>query len=182
MQEIEQRVLPLDDLSDRHPGLTKALADAYHEAARVCLDRHHNPPTEFHLTDNDVSLHARVGWTATNDQTRRAWANAAEATRDGAYAMAIASTELSRNLVAVSRAETKTGADYYVAPAGTNDDDMESWLRLEVSGTDLDEKQVSYRLNQKVNQAEKGSSNLPALAAVVGFRASVISIKSVEIG
>ena len=34
-------VLPLRDMSDRHRGLTRALAESYLEAARVSLDRHH---------------------------------------------------------------------------------------------------------------------------------------------
>lgn len=174
------KVLPLDDLAARHPGLTEAVANSYLEAARICLDRHHNSPAEFRLTDESIESITQVDWTLTDDREKRAWANTDDATRDGAYAVALASTELSRNLVAISRAETKTGADYYVAPPDADVEDMESWLRLEVSGTDLDEKQVGYRLNQKVTQASKGNSNLPALAAVVGFRASVISLRSVE--
>ena len=35
-------VLPLRDMSDRHRGLTRALAESYLEAARVSLGRHHD--------------------------------------------------------------------------------------------------------------------------------------------
>jgi hypothetical protein len=42
-------VLPLRDMSDRHRGLTRALAESYVEAARVSLGRHHEPPQEFTL-------------------------------------------------------------------------------------------------------------------------------------
>lgn len=176
----DEKDLPLADLSARHVGLTEPLSNAYIEAARVCLDRHHQSPQKFRLIDDALESTANVLWDTTDDRTKRAWANADDATRDGAYAMAIASAELSRAFVAVSRAETKTGADYYVAPVTANSDDMESWIRLEVSGTDLDEKQVGYRVTQKVAQAKKGNSNLPALAAVVGFRASMISLRSVD--
>jgi len=80
----------------------------------------------------------------------------------------------------MSRAETLTGADYYVAPRGTDPDDLENCLRLEVSGTHLGANEVKRRLAQKVRQAQKGKSNLPALAAVVGFRSKLISMKPVE--
>jgi hypothetical protein len=175
----DQRNLPLADLSSRHVGLTRAVAAAYIEAARVCLDRHHESPQEFRLVDDSEESTTNVSWDATDDRAKRAWANADDATRDGAYAMAIASVELTRKVVAVSRAETKTGADYYVAPIDSANEDMESWIRLEVSGTDLDEKHVGYRVTEKVAQAKKGNSNLPALAAVIGFKASLISLKSV---
>jgi hypothetical protein len=180
MDKTNVKVLPLQNLHDRHPGLTPALSEAYCEAARVCLDRHHESPAQFQLYDDAAESKASIDWCSTDDRTRRAWANKDDATRDGAYAVAIASTELARNLIAVSRAETRTGADYYVAPPDSPYDDLESWVRLEVSGTDLDDRQVEYRLDQKVQQAKKGNSNLPALAAVVGFRASIILLKSVE--
>lgn len=176
----DERDLPLAELWTRHVGLTEAVASAYIEAARVCLDRHHESPKEFRLIDDSDESNANVLWDVTDDRVKRAWANTEDATRDGAYAMAIASAELSRDLVAVQRAETKTGADYYVAPRDAALDDMESLIRLEVSGTDLDQYQVGYRVTQKVAQAKKGDSNLPALAAVVGFKASVISLKSVD--
>lgn len=178
----EKKSLPLADLSARHVGLTDAVANAYVEAARVCLDRHHASPTEFRLLDNVDEMIANVEWISTGDREKSAWANTDDATRDGAYAVAIASAELSRNFVAVQRAETKTGADYDVGPVGSTANDMESLFRLEVSGTDLDEQQVGYRVTQKVNQAKAGKSNLPALAAVVGFKAAVIALKSVEEG
>jgi hypothetical protein len=80
-------------------------------------------------------------------------------------------------LVAVRRAETLTGADYYVAPVGADINDMETCLRMEVSGVDAgNAPEVRARLRQKLRQTEKGRSNLPALAAVVGFRERLIAI------
>ncbi|BAS59514.1 hypothetical protein NIES2135_09560 [Leptolyngbya boryana NIES-2135] len=111
---------------------------------------------------------------------QNAWANQDDATRDGAYACALAAVELSRDLVALRRAETRTGADYYIAPIGTALDDLENCFRLEVSGTDLSSAEVRRRLQEEVAQARRGSSNLPAIAAVVGFRANLIMISSVR--
>ena len=61
--------------------------------------------------------------------------NADDATRDGAYSLSLAAIESTLNLVAISRAETRSGADYYVgAPDAVN---LEDAFRLQISGTDL---------------------------------------------
>jgi hypothetical protein len=57
---------------------------------------------------------------------------------------------------------------------------LENCFRLEVSGVDKGaESLVASRLLEKITQARNGQSNLPALAAVVGFRAQQILIKTV---
>ena len=83
--------------------------------------------------------------------------------------------------MAVRRAETKTGADYYIGPVGTQVEDLEDCLRLEVSGVNRGQPAaVTRRLDQKLRQALAGTSNLPALAGVVGFEARVICLSRVE--
>jgi hypothetical protein len=122
-------VLPLRDMSDRHRGLTRALAASYLEAARVSLDRHHEPPQAFALHKSPGAalevLAVLVEWEPPDDHCRGAWANQDDATRDGAYACAIAATELVFGLYAVRRAETRTGADYYVAHLNHTAEDLE---------------------------------------------------------
>lgn len=78
------------------------------------------------------------------------------------------------------RAETKTGADYYIAPIGEKLEDLENWWRLEVSGTHSDKSEVKRRLRIKLEQAKQGKSNLPALAAIVGFRLQLILLQVVD--
>ena len=109
-----------------------------------------------------------------------AWANISDATRDGAYACALAATELSCKLYAVKRAETLTGADYYVGSDDCSIEDLEDCYRLEVSGTNLSQSEVYRRLKIKVKQTEEGNSSLPALAVVVGFKVRVIAMKFVN--
>jgi len=116
--------LLLDNMAERHVGLTKALAESYLEAARVTLDRHHKPPQEFIARNNSTELKMVVNWKPPDARCRGAWANADDATRDGAYACAIAATELSLGLYTVRRAETLTGADYYVAPVNQIPNDL----------------------------------------------------------
>jgi hypothetical protein len=116
-----------------------------------------------------------------NDQIRGAWANDIDTTEFGAYGVALAAVELVVGLVAVRRAETRTGSDYYVAAPTTPTDDLEDWHRLEVSGTDEgNEVTVQSRLREKQRQAASGNANLPALAAVVGFKCKVVAIAAVD--
>lgn len=173
-------LLPLYKMADRHVGLTPALADSYLEAACVCLDRIHVPPQEFSLKNEIFESQVRVVWESPDERCRGAWANINDTTRDGAYACAIAATELFLGLFAVRRAETLTGADYYVSPINEMTEDLESCYRLEVSGTNLNIYRVEERLKEKVIQVKKGQSNLPAIAVIVGFHVNLILIQFVE--
>lgn len=173
-------VLEIHDLSERHFGVTRALADSYTEAARVCLHRHHTSPQAFHVDRELDRVVASVDWAPPTPRELAAHANETDATEAGAYAMVLAGVELTDGLVAVHRAETRTGADYYVAPAGVAVSDLESSLRLEVSGISKgDSQDVKDRLGVKVRQAAKGRSALPALAGVVGFSCKIMMIKTV---
>lgn len=160
------------DLNTRHPGISPGLSLSFSEAARVCLDRHHVSPCEFKLQDNDKNTSANAEWDQCDERLRAAWANRDDATRDGAYGIAIAAIETLRNLVAVGRAETRTGADYYLSESSNVPGDLENTIRLEVSGTDEGGNSIiNARLREKLDQAKKGNSNLPAIASVVGFSA-----------
>lgn len=173
--------LPFHDLATRHPGLTKAIGDSYTEAARVCLDRHHTSPIRISIEAATAKHEAIAKWQPANDGERAAWANEIDTTMTGAYGIALAVVEVAEGMFAIRRAETGTGADYYVAPQNTRTDDLEAWFRLEISGVDRGDRLIlQQRLNQKVRQALDGQSNLPALAAVVGFRAKCVAIARAE--
>ena len=170
-------MLPLADMAKRHPGLSEGTALSYHEAARVCLDRHHRSPISFSLETSAGTTTVKVDWEQADDRCRAAHANEIDATEWGAYCCALATTELLMGLVATYRAPTGTGADYYLAKAGVKTEDLETSIRFEVSGTDEGAAaQVRARLLKKINQAREGSSNLPALAGVVGFKSSRVAL------
>jgi len=176
------RTLPIHHLCDRHPGVTAGPSESYSEAARVCLDRHHVSPIEFVIERSSHSLEVLAEWAAADERTRRAWANETDATEAGAYGLALAALETTDGLVAVGRAETKTGADYYLGPVGSSPDDFEQCYRLEVSGVNQGTMStIKCRLRQKINQAASGKSSLPAIAAVVGFAAKTILASDVEL-
>jgi hypothetical protein len=160
--------------------LTDAVASYYTEAARVCLDRHHHSPIGIEIDNSGIVLATSAEWEETDQRARAAHANEIDATEAGAYACVLAAVELALQMVAIHRAETATGADYYIAPAGSTVADLEAAFRLEVSGVDKGSPAaVTHRLNVKLEQAAMGASNLPALAGVVGFRARLIMLKPV---
>jgi hypothetical protein len=167
----------------RHRGLTQPIAGSYEEAASVCLHRHHLSPIEITVLDNSSSSTASVEWNAPDARTSDAWANTTDTTEAGAYGCVIASVELARDLFAVRRAETGTGSDYYVGPEGSGVDDLEDCFRLEVSGvSDGDTNAVKKRLLEKVAQAQRGNSSLPAVAGVMGFSERLVMLKDVPEG
>jgi hypothetical protein len=170
-------------MHERHRALTPAIAGSYEEAASVCLSDHHSPPIEIVLHDNGVTSEASVSWTLPSSRVIGAWANEIDTTEDGAYGCVIAGIELLRGVFAVRRAETGTGADYYIGPPDSGIEDLEDCSRLEVSGVrDGDFREVSRRLAEKVEQARRGNSNLPALAGVMGFFARVLLVMDVGEG
>lgn len=163
-----------------HPGLTRSLCGSYVEAAEVCLSRHHMPPTtEFRVACIGHHQNRTLSWSPPSATALRAYNNQDDATRDAAYIVAIAAVEAELDAVAIWRAETRTGADYYVGDREA--EDLEGAYRLEVSGSDSgSHTDLRYRLNQKIEQARRGESNLPAYAAVVGFREARVLISELE--
>jgi hypothetical protein len=175
------KTLPLVDLARRHPGLTKALGETYTEAAGVCLGRHHESPATLSIELHGEQSECNAEWSEPDERTLRAWANDIEATEAGAYGVSLAAIEMTQGYVAVSRAETLTGADYYLAPAESALDDLEACLRLEVSGSDTgNQSAIKQRLKAKLRQAGKGISNLPAIASVVGFQERTVAIAALD--
>ena len=168
-------------LHERHSGLTASLGGTYTEAASVCLNRHHASPVEMAVSCSSGSTIQRIEFDKPDMRTLNAWANDIDTTESGAYGMCLAAVEAEEGLVAVRRAETLTGADWYVAPIGTDPDDLENCFRLEVSGIDVGgQSTVNARLKQKIDQTRRGASNLPAIASVVGFKELAIAIKKVS--
>jgi hypothetical protein len=175
--------LRLESLHERHIGLTPSLAGTYFEAASVCLDRHHTSPVEVEIARNGGTTTRQVDFQKPDARVLDAWANDIDTTENGAYGVCLAAVEVEEQLVAVRRAENLTGADWYVAPIGTEPGDLEHCLRLEVSGVDSgDRSTVAARLRQKVDQARRGASNLPAIASVVGFKQRAVAIQRVSDG
>ncbi|MFN7921316.1 MAG: hypothetical protein U0Q16_14540 [Bryobacteraceae bacterium] len=176
----QAKELILRDLHERHPGLTWALGECFAEAAQVCYARYHEPPVELLLDCDGTAEAGQLDFPVPGERLRRAHANEIDATELGAYGISLAALEAVSGLVAIKRAETLTGADWYVAPVGADLDDLELCLRLEVAGVGAGNRNdIRRKLVEKVDQAARGRSNLPAIASVVGFRALQIAIRTV---
>ena len=172
--------LNLYGLNQRHPGVSRGLSASYSEAASVCFDRHHASPVDLTI-QRQASLQVSASWSPPDESLKRAWANETDTTEAGAYCVALAAVETTEGLVAIARAETRTGADYYLGPSGMNPNDLEKSHRLEVSGVDVGGlSSLNDRLRQKIDQAAAGRSSLPAIAAVVGFAARQVAIADVS--
>ena len=170
------KLLRLEDLSERH-DIDPHQLQGYADAAKVRLGAHHASPVDFEVISKGETVVYEVTWARCDDKLRRSYNNADDAKRDGAYVMAFAAVDELEGLVSIARAETKTGADYYVAPAGTSPADLESAFRLEVSGTDGTPNEVRQRLKEKQEQTRKGTGAEPAIAAVVGFKTKLILVE-----
>lgn len=181
MNESQEKTLALATLYERHSGLTRAISDVLYEAASICLSRHHTSPVDMQIECDTRSTQRATEFAVPDFRTRNAWANNIDATENGAYGLSLAAIEVERGLTAVRRAETLTGADWYVGRDGTKAADLEQCLRLEVSGVDGGKRSVlKARLKQKVEQTKRGASNIPAIASVVGFRERTIMIQTVQ--
>lgn len=178
---IGKTKLNLDLLHERHSGLTPALSTTFFEAASVCFSRHHESPIEVEIICNGSKSKREAEFIKPDSRMSNAWANEIDTTESGAYGVCLAAVEAEEQLVAVKRAETLTGADWYIAPIGNEPDDLEHCFRLEVSGVNAGGiSVVAKRLREKVDQTKRGSSNLPAIASVVGFKESAIAIEKVN--
>jgi hypothetical protein len=170
--------IELSNLDKRHPGVSQGIAISYCEAARICLARHHKPPKTFNLTHNSAKMTADTDWTPPSQLLKAAWNNTIDATEAAAYGVALAAVEITGGLYAIYRAETRSGADYYLAPEGVEAEDLESLIRLEVSGMDKATPQtIATRLKQKLDQLKDGKSNTPGIASIVAFdQLAVVSV------
>lgn len=178
------------DLHERHRGVTEEVGRNCAQAASVCLDWHHASPQFFDIRDGVETRSATAEWSAPDDRAKDAWANSDDATRDGAYPLALAAVELMRGLVALRRTATRTGSDYLLGREGEQLIDLETAIRLEISGVGSgDERRLREKLRGKRLQLTKKGRNrqigsdsdmLPGLAAVVGFKILKIFIADAE--
>lgn len=187
-QSSKGKPLPFPDigtLHERHYGLTVEVAACYAQAVSVSLDRHHDPPGTITVSWNgSSSVPYILNWTPPVDRELAAWKNDDDATRDGAYGLALGAVEVQVGFVALARAQRRSGADYYVGAPGSHVNatdgelDLEEAHLLEISGIAKCEThaQLSKRMRQKVRQVQRGSPDTPALVAVVAFNLPSVAL------
>jgi hypothetical protein len=182
------RPLEIQDLASLHPGIPRSTSPYYAAAAAVCLQRRHRPPKDVAVELDGLTEIYEATWLIPTSDEMRSFANYDEATRDGAYCVALAAAHAHLAHVALRRTEGATGADWFLVPLGSEiaddqelDLEREDLLRLEVSGIDADNPTKMHgRLREKVQQARRGRSPFPAYAVVVGFAGAVVGFAKVE--
>lgn len=180
--------LEIDDLARHHRGVPPSTAPYYATAAAVCMHRRHRPPKDVSVELDGAAANYEATWPVPTADEIRSFANLDEATRDGAYCLALAAAHAHLERVALRRSEGATGSDWYLVPAASEvaddpelDLERDDLVRLEVSGIDADnEVRLHGRLREKVRQARRGRSVFPAYAAVVGFTGAVVRFAKVD--
>ena len=126
-----------------------------------------------------------MDWAIPTVAQLRACANQDDATRDGAYALALAAAEVHLGYVALRRGalwrrfllgaigcRDRLGPEY--------DIDREDLIGLEVSGiSDDSDATIRFRVQRKIEQVLAGSLSLAAIVGVVGFRSARIIFRTV---
>lgn len=165
-------------LHQRHPGLYQPLCEVYADAAVLCFREHHQPPVDILVERGPRTSRWTLAYPEPTHGALPSMNNEEDRTRDGAYSVALSVVEGELGLLAVSRAESRTGADWYCAPLGTSSDDFEAASKLEVSGVNRgDQGEIRRRLTEKVRQVVSRPPNLPAIACVVGFKERLVLLE-----
>jgi hypothetical protein len=186
------RTLPILDIYSlyfRHPGMAKEIADNLAVNAAVCMERHSRSPRTWSVrADQDHPIDYVTSWEMPTPAQVRACANQDDATRDGAYGLALAAIDVHLGYVALRRAEGRTGVDFYVIPAGTEvspspdlDIERDDLVGFEVSGiSDDTDSMLRTRVNRKIEQVRSGKLPFQSIVGVVGFRSARIVFRRVE--
>lgn len=150
-------------------GLTPEVADAFAQAAAVCLDSQcHKPGALLHVQRRSASHHS-LDWTPPTQQARRAWRDEREATEYGASGIAILIAFRIMGFSVTSRSRKGTGFDYWLG-RDPGQPPFREEVRLEVSGIRRGgARDIRRRVNAKRRQMARGSSRLPGFVMVIEF-------------
>ena len=153
------------------PGISPGFGSSLAEAGAVCFDNQKHQEGVAITISGDFQGEYPVFWQTIDDQMRRCWNDAEEATEHGAYGVAILLIVTLTEYTVIQRSSKTTGFDYWL---GKKDDDGLPFIkeaRLEVSGIrNGAESTVNSRVNQKLLQVSPtDETKLPAYIVVVEF-------------
>lgn len=165
-------VLLFQDFDQGHPGISKAIAECYAEAASLCLeDQGHSSGVALKVQGFQNSSFV-LDWKAGDQRKDLAW-DRDDATECGACCIAIVLICRLTGLRVIERAQKGTRVDYWL---GTADDDEPPFseksvkARLEVSGIRRGTPAaVRTRLGEKLDRLRLSQNNLAAYVVIVEF-------------
>ena len=163
VQHCDLRTLALG-----RPGMSPAKGASLAEAAAVCLDSQgHSSGLILRVIRKD-DVDCVLTWNASDDQQRQTYADIAEATEEGACAIALCAVEAIAGLVVMERSRKRSAFDYWLGDKPGHL--FQRTVRLEVSGIlQGDATMIEKRLTEKLQRLERYRSRLPAIVAVVEF-------------
>jgi hypothetical protein len=161
-------VCDLWDLAKGRLGLTPSKGASLAEAAAVCLqDCGHVSPVTLRV-EGDRAVERKLLWPGISPQQCDTYADLAEATEEGACAIAMVVIETTMGLVVMERSRKKSAFDYWLGDEPSSN--FQRKVRLEVTGIlKGDEAAIEKRLSEKLERFEKYPNAARALVAVVEF-------------
>ena len=168
-------MLDLNELDNGLPGITPIWGSAMVEVAIECLVSQGHAPGVRLATEGGARDSRVLTWIPLVDvaHANRAWADRQEATEYGATAIAVLLAKVETGYTVVERSVKGTGFDYWMG-RDTKDPPFQNKARLEISGILKAEgnnaavrREVTSRVNQKVQQVARSGLLLPAYVIVV---------------
>jgi hypothetical protein len=169
-------VLSLPDLPSE-VELSRSVAEALAIAASVVLDQHQGQGDLDAATvdDGEGLKAAQIRRVGVDDRARDTYADAQEATEEGAEAIALRVAKHTLGRVVFRRLPKGTGADYLMRdPCARSADAYE---RLECSGIAEGTESASARLRSKLAQLARFPDHPPGRAVVTHFRTKPVDIR-----
>ena len=167
MNDLER--LDLAKLGDGLPAITPAYGQSLAEAGAVCLESQGHEVGVDIAVEGDFTARFNIHWGAVTDQMRRCWKDAEYATEQAAYGIAFLIVQQLTDYTVIERSIRGTGFDYWLGIAA-DELPFERRVRLEVSGVlQGTTGRVNARVKEKVVQANRYASKLPAYVVVVEF-------------
>lgn len=157
--------------------LSPIKCDDFSEAAAVCLDHWEHEQEIIIKVEGDLEAQFKLVWQKVTQQVRDSRNDLTYATEDGAYCLAMILIETLTNFQVIRQSKKGTGIDFWLAKK-KNKLTFQREARLEVSGLLKGTKaEIEYRLNKKIEQAEKSNhTKLPLFVVIVEFKTPVIKI------
>ncbi|MCX5770926.1 MAG: hypothetical protein NTZ09_11730 [Candidatus Hydrogenedentes bacterium] len=176
MKEDKNTPLDLEVLTEGMGGLTPAMGEVMAECASVCLEERGHRSGILLRVSGAFAFSCRLRWPNTTEQMRRCHNDREVATENGAYGIAILLVRKETGYKALERSMKGGGFDYWVGKDAALP--FQYKARLEVSGIRLgDERDLSAKVREKVEQTRKSDGKFPAYVVVVEFgspKASVV--------
>ena len=166
----------LRDLARGRPGLSAAKGASLAEAAAVCLaSQKHKPGVMLKQMSTQDTVEGPLEWTPAGEQQKHTYADIAEATEEGACAIALTVLEVARGLVVTERSRKCSAFDYWLG----NEPGFlfQRKARLEVTGIlKGGSKVVESRMTEKLQRFESYPHKSPAIVVVVEFGTPLVRI------